>query len=103
MAVVEYSMIRDPKNATSVLDTCDFSGSPLAKYADGSGISGYLVFSLKGEALSGRGIKEHSVFNPKSKLNGQTSWEKGYHLTVSAYRKLCDTYNVAENIDERWF
>lgn len=97
-----YSKINDSESIVNeILNTCDFEARPFPNGKQGKhmfDVAGYHICSLKGEELSGRGIKV--ALMERNPLTNE--YVRGYSLTPSAYKKLCETHNVAENKDAHW-
>lgn len=97
-----FSKISEPETTvTATLNACDFAAQPFSNGKSGKHmleVMGYHVCSLKGEELSGRGIKV--AIMERNPLTNE--YVRGYSLTPSAYKKLCETHNVAENKDAHW-
>ena len=96
-----YSKINDSESIVNeILNTCDFEARPFPNGKQGKhmfDVAGYHICPLKGTTLSGRGVKETEVFDPRS---GKPV--KGYSISQNFYNKLLCFYHIAENKDAHW-
>lgn len=96
-----YSKINDSESIVNeILNTCDFEARPFPNGKQGKhmfDVAGYHICPLKWATLSGRGVKTVSVVDPRT-----GEWVKGYSISPTFYKKLCDYFVIAENKDAHW-